>query len=96
MLLYVSQIYVQKFLKIKIVYCGETFCPIEENVAENDAKNGAAFDKAFAFIFFIRVVFYTIYWVNNKVISLFFMIFKTNLLIHKTNINQLCIDHFVL
>ena len=35
------------------------------------------------------------YWVGKKVISFFFMIFKANLLIQITNINQLCIDHFV-
>ena len=35
------------------------------------------------------------YWVGNKVISFFSMIFKASLLIQITNINQLCIDHFV-
>ena len=33
------------------------------------------------------------YWVGNKVISFFFMIFKARLLIQITNINQLCIYH---
>ena len=35
------------------------------------------------------------YWVVNKVISFFLMIFKASLSIQITNINQLCIDHFV-
>ena len=35
------------------------------------------------------------YWVVNQVISFLFMIFKASLLIQITNINQLCIDHFV-
>ena len=35
------------------------------------------------------------YWVGNKVISFFFMIFKASSLIQITNINQLYIDHFV-
>ena len=35
------------------------------------------------------------YWVGNKVISFFFMIFKASLLIKITKINQLCIHHFV-
>ena len=36
-----------------------------------------------------------IYWVGNKVISFFFIIFQASLLIQIININQLCINSLV-